>query len=82
MAAAITQAEVVRVHRHETHLKKFRYRLNHIKSSEFLTLTNVGRRHGVRVRRTTEFQRIDTLMTAGNNSWLGEDYAKQEEFGQ
>ncbi len=51
-----------------THLKLFKYQLNPIKLSDFLLEKKTAARHRVKVVTQPEFQRISTLIDAGNKT--------------
>jgi deoxycytidylate deaminase len=52
----------------DSHLKRFRYTLNHLKLSNFLKERAVARKHRVRVVAEPEFKRVSSLMDAGNRT--------------
>lgn len=49
------------------HLKRFGYELNHVRLSEFLGVPRIRAAHNVTVVTKSEFDRIRTLMDAGNS---------------
>lgn len=48
------------------HLKKFKYRVDEIRLSEFLRQPPIAKKHGVKLKEGDEAQRINSLMDAGN----------------
>ncbi len=50
----------------KSHLKKFRYRVNEIRLSDFLRQPEIRNRHKVKVSEADEAKRINSLMDAGN----------------